>query len=110
MTLRAYSAYCRDVGPQEGAVLVFAPRSKDARKLAFPTLNDWFDLEWIDVATDWLPTSARWLAEQEGVDLEGEPRLIESPKACNRCDRWGAPIDTDGVCQDCRDAEEPDGD
>ena len=39
-------AYCGD--PAEGAALVFAETAKEARRLAFDTLRDWFDAEWID--------------------------------------------------------------
>ena len=106
MTLRAYSVHNREAGPGEGALLVFANTAGQAKKLGFGTVNDWFDSEWHEVAAHWLRQSEEYLAEQEGVDLEGEPRLIESPKGCQRCELWGEPLDSEQVCESCRDNED----
>ncbi|SDL79043.1 hypothetical protein SAMN05661010_02563 [Modicisalibacter muralis] len=106
MSLRAYSIYDRDAGPEEGAALAFAHSVKDARKIGFSTLRDWFGTEWIDVAADHLPCDVEWLAEQEGVDLNGETRLIESPMVCERCELWGrSPLVEKGICEECRDED-----
>lgn len=106
MTLRAYTVHSREAGPLEGAALVFANTARQAKQMGFPVVQHWFDAEWPEIAAHWLPLSAAYLAEQEGVDLEGDPRVIESPKCCSRCDTWGDPLDTDQICQSCRDAEE----
>src|SRR5699024_5055056 len=103
MTLNAYSVFCRETGPQEGAVLVFARTAKDARKMAFPTLKDWMDLEWIEVAARRLDAATGWLAAQEEVDLHGKPQLIENPMSCDRCELWGEPISDAGMCESCDD-------
>lgn len=107
MTLSAYSVYDHVAGQSEGAVLVFANRAADAKQMAFGTIRSWLDSEWIDVRAMWLSRDAAWLAEQEGVDLEGPPRMIESPKYCQRCEAWGsAPLDSEGICDSCREDED----
>jgi len=49
--MKAYMGYSRKAGSEDGACLVFAHNAKEARKLAWVQLAEWFDVEWIDVTT-----------------------------------------------------------
>lgn len=107
MTLKAYIVFDRNAGPQEGASLAFARTSSEARRIGWKTLQSWFGTGWTEVRSRWLPSSTKWLAEQESVDLEGEPRIIDSPRYCERCELWGTgPLDAEGICEHCREDEE----
>lgn len=107
MTLKAYMIYSRGAVSQEGAVLAFAHTSREAKRLGAPQMADWFDSDWTDVGVRWLPSSTKWLAEQEGVDLEGEPKVIDSPRYCERCGMWGTgPLNAEGICEPCREQDE----
>jgi hypothetical protein len=87
-------------------VLVFAHSARDAKRLGWRTIKEWTGSEYLVVARP-LPGKEGWLSEQEGVDLEGEPRMIESPKACQRCEMWGrTPLNAFGVCEFCDMEEE----
>lgn len=107
MTLKAYMIFSRGAGPQEGAALVFSRTAREAKRRAFPVLRDWFDSGWTDVGSRWIRNDAEWLAKQEGIDMEGETRVIDSPRYCERCELWGTgPLDAEGICETCRDDEE----
>lgn len=107
MTLKAYMIFSRGVGPKEGAALVFANTSREAKRLGAPQMADWLDSDWADVGTRWMPSSTQWLAEQEGIDLEGDPQVIINPRYCERCELWGTgPLDAEGICEHCREDEE----
>lgn len=95
-TLRAYMAYDYYAGPEEGAALVFAATAKDARRLAWPTLREWFGGEWINCAVRWLRADCAHLRRMDG------PHVVEDPPVCRDCERWGPePLEDDGRCTDC---------
>ncbi len=101
--MRAYSGYSRSVGPEEGAVLVFAHNSREARKFTFDHRL---------VVEEWLDTAVKWLRDNpllfEYADKEklarGEPHVIDSPPSCIICYQWGNPIDETGICSQCKEA------
>lgn len=97
-SLNLYMGYARDA-KEEGACLVFAFNAEQARRLAWPVLNGWFDdIRWIDVV-------ARRLRSHDYLrDLarSGEPHVIESPPVCPHCELWGGgPVDENGRCDHC---------
>ena len=97
--LRGYQAHSGD--PQEWAILVFAFSAREARVLAWPTMEGFG----VDLYTD---VRVRWLRDCEppkwGVT---EPTVLESPAACNACSYWydnpplTSPIDAVLRCDDC---------
>lgn len=102
MSLRAYMVFDRGAGPEEGACLVFAHTSAEAKRIGWREVEGWLGSEWTEVGVRWMRRDTEWLAEQEGVDLEGEPVLVDSPKACSECDMWGrSPLNDKGRCELC---------
>jgi len=96
--LKAYMVYSSYMGAYEGACLVFAYSVKEAKKLGYPIINDWFDIEWIDCKAIWLK-NRDWLFKEKTKD---SPHVIESPQTCSMCNVWGnEPYDND-ICMDCQ--------
>lgn len=89
---------------EEGAVLVFAHTAKEARKLAYPFIESWFDnIEWIDMRAQRLRGKEHLYAEADQEKLKaGIPHVIESPRSCRSCCLWGSVIGEDGLCEYCR--------
>ncbi len=94
MNDRAYMA--SGDNPHDGACLVFAPNAREARRLAWPVVREWMDLNWIEVRVKWIRGGADHLREQDG------PHVVEAPKACVTCEWWHAePYDENGRCEAC---------
>ena len=95
--LKAYMGHSRAGGSREGACLVFAHNTKEARKLAYPVLMSWFDSNGSD---DWIDTAAHVLKDCEFLFKEanqekliaGIAHVIESPKTCIVCEMWGEEV------------------
>ena len=101
--MKAYMVFDREGGTAEGAVLVFANTAMNAKKMAWKALESWTSAGWIDVRVRWLRDEEVWLAQEEGVDLDSRPCVIESPRSCVRCDLWGrTTLDRNQVCGFCR--------
>jgi hypothetical protein len=104
--LKAYMGYSRVGGSREGACLVFAHNTKEARKLTYPVLRSWFDYngsdDWIDTATTVLKDSEFLFKEANQEKLAASiAHVIESPKTCIVCEMWGNEIDEQGRCDGC---------
>lgn len=99
--MRAYMAY--DYGGKElGAILVFANNLKEAKKLAYPALLDWFDLDFLDMRTVWLKNSPYLFKEANQELLKNNiPHVIDSPTICKNCELWGNELDINGFCSEC---------
>lgn len=100
--LRPYIVYEED--PEYGACLVFAHTAREAKKMGYEVLKDWnWVAEWIDARVRWLKKSD-FLYEQD-ADKEklenGTPHVIESPKSCPACGRWGFKLSKNGLCRPC---------
>jgi len=95
--LKPYVVSSLSLGSREGACLVFAYSIKEAKKLGYPIINDWFDIEWIDCGVAWLKNKD-WLFEEKRKD---EPHVIENPKVCELCGVWGNEPFDDHICMDC---------
>jgi len=104
--LKAYMGFAWDE-PQNGACLVFAENRKQAKKLAYRTVDGWFECEWIGIRVR--------LLNSFGIEYflrrynPKKPMVIESPECCKgNCDQWGNvdyPEDDDSgyYCEDCWD-------
>ena len=95
--IKAYSGFDANLGPEEGACLVFAYNSRQAKKLAYSILRNWGS-EYIDVRVRWLKDED-YLFKQMRSD---KPHVIESPETCDICGMWGGGEIINGVCEMCR--------
>jgi hypothetical protein len=108
--LKAYMGYSRAGGSREGACLVFAHNTKEARKLTYPVLMSWFDHngsdDWIDTSTNVLK-DCKFLFEQANQEklAAGTAHVIESPKTCIVCEMWGSELNEKGICDGCEEGE-----
>lgn len=102
--LKAYMAFSRMGGPESGAFLVFAHTAKEAKKISWPAaLLICEDFGFLDLGIR-LIKDAPWLFGEMEKD---EPHVIECPKSCNECEKWGhSRINEDGICEMCRNGEE----
>ena len=101
--LNMYIGYSRSVGQQEGACLIFANTGKEAKKIGFPTIADWFGSEWIDMAVNRL-NAPHLMTEADVEKLEaGKPHVIDCPTVCPVCEQWGGAPLTNGRngCENC---------
>lgn len=92
--MRAYMAWAGE--PEDGAVLVFAHTSREARRLAADEVQSWTRCDYIDVRVRWLRSDCAHLREQDG------PHVVDNPPSCRDCERWYTePLDENGRCQAC---------
>lgn len=102
MTLYPYMAH--DGEPECYAILVFAPSAREAKRLAWPTIQgfscgeaDYTQMRVLRMRqhADYLMT----LGNPKKINT-GEPHIIDSPPVCPRCALWGHPSKGDG-CTYC---------
>lgn len=97
--LKPYMIFSRYAGPSEGAGLVFAHTSREARKIGWQTFYGMFFDEFIDLGCRWLKDCS-WLMAEKKSDL---PHAVDNPKSCKVCECWGqSVIGEDGMCEECR--------
>jgi len=94
--LKMYMGY--DGEPWEGACLIFATNAKEARRIGWSTVKDWFDTEWIYMKVKWLKDKEFLRSEQ----TSDQPHVIEQPTLCDSCELWGTSLlNEQGICDDC---------
>ena len=101
--MNKYMAYDKGAGKEEGACLVFANSSQEARKLAYSVIQGWFD------ECDWIDIVAKTIKGHEYLNEEcksGEPHVIESPESCTQCGNWGVGAIICELCPACREIDE----
>jgi hypothetical protein len=101
--LHTYMGYSRNMGQGEGACLIFANTGKEAKKIGFPTIADWFGSEWIDMAVKRL-NKPHLLAEANAEKFAaGKPHVVECPEVCPVCQQWGGELLTNWRrgCENC---------
>jgi len=97
--LRAYMVGSKTAGFSEGASLVIAHTSKEARKIGYKILRDWYsDQEWTDVSAKWLKSPNKQARE---LLQKGDPAWVECPDSCSECEKWGYELDDNNVCELC---------
>lgn len=104
--LNIYMGYSRYGGAEEGAILVFAHTSREARAIGWGEAP--FDTEFIDFAALRL-RNKDWLYEEANQEklIAGIPHVNDNPETCSACECWGdSPIGDDGLCEECRDGYE----
>lgn len=99
--LKPYSAFSREAGPQEGAILVIAHTSAEAKKLAWRSGGVWNIDSWVELAIHLIrDNDVMMLADQNKVGLD-QAHVIDQPATCENCNMWGAGIDVDKLCNNC---------
>lgn len=102
--LNAYMGWGEDIGPEEGAVLIFAKTAREAKRVGYPVLKGFFVLEFRSVRVKRLrEPHLLELADKKKLDGQ-EPHVIDDPPVCPRCEQWGKPI-RDGACDFCRERD-----
>lgn len=94
--LRAYMAYDRFSGADEGAMLVFAENAQKARVASFG--HDW---HWGEGWTNWTAKWIRNIPEHLAKLDTGEPQVISNPPTCPVCRLWGGHKTPRGTCSLC---------
>jgi len=103
--LKTYMAFSREAGSAEGAILVVAANSRQAKKMAWASntfIRDICGSEYIDLVVRWIKSD--WvvfpLADQDRLK-SGVPHVIESPEYCRSCETWGCGLTQDRLCACC---------
>jgi len=103
--MNIYMVYSEGAGCEEGAALVFAHTSKEARKVGWNEVGCLFTGEYIDFASTRL-RNHDWLFEEANQEklVDDIPHAIDNPKCCKGCEMWGGDsrIGEDGLCDECR--------
>ena len=102
--LKPYMVYDKNVGHQEGAVLVFAKNSKEAKKLGYKAIECFVVCEFIDTGVKRIWDDLDYiysLADQEKLS-KGISHVIDNPPYCKQCEMWNHPLDEKGICKLCR--------
>jgi hypothetical protein len=98
--LKPYMAYSRAGGSHEGAFLVFAHNIKEAKRVGWPALHELICEDYIDMAIRLLKGDHLYLDANKEKLAADIAHVIDSPTSCKRCETWGEPLDSEGVCQD----------
>lgn len=101
--LKPYMGYSRHEGSEEGAMLVLAHNGREAKRLAWSILSDWWaGIEYTDMAVRLLRDDhVLALADQKKL-AAGEPHVIDAPVVCDSCELWGDGLEADGrTCTRC---------
>lgn len=103
MALKPYMGYSLD--PSEGACLIFAHDVKEAKQLAWPIINDWFDNDYIALRVSLIRDEDHLFKEANQEKLKTDTaHVVEAPRGCDCCEKWGVgEVGDDGLCDSCRD-------
>ncbi len=101
--LKAYMGFNKDAGSNEGACLIFANTSNEAKKIGFDTVRSWFNTGWSRMGVRRVIGDQYFKEADQEKLTNGTPHVIDNPECCPRCDKWGAEwIDLDkGYCSNC---------
>ena len=102
--LNMYMGYAKD-GMEDGAVLIFAHTSKEARYLAYKELQYMVDCEFIEARVFRLwGNPQHLLASADKKKYENDKaHVIDDPGGCSNCCLWGEDyiIEENGQCIFC---------
>jgi len=101
--MRAYSVFDRIAGSFEGACLVIANNSKEAKKLGWPVIHSWGSDEYIDMGIRWIRKPNQQIRDLLEADVKV---IIESPTTCSRCEMWGGELNSEHICESCLELEQ----
>ena len=102
--LKPYIGVDREGGTEEGACLIFAHNTKEAKKIAYPILHGWFEeTEWINIGIRLLKGEHYYQEADPAKLAAGIAHVIDDPRTCLGCERWGAEWfdDEKHICANC---------
>lgn len=94
--MKAYMGYSRCSGPGEGAVLIFANNSREAKVVGW---------KYSDITDSYIDFGVNLIGEQAyhlGMAKKQEPHVIDCVPCCCECEKWGEVLGDDGLCDQCR--------
>lgn len=99
--MKPYIAFSRAAGSEEGAILVIAHTSREAKKLTWQSGEMWNIDGWTELAVKLIrDKDIMVLADWDKVAAD-QPHVIDQPAACENCELWGSGLDCDGMCSWC---------
>lgn len=107
--LNIYMGYARQIGPHEGAVLIFAHTAREAKTVAWRgwPMQDICDDDYISATAKRLRDAEHLYKEADQEKLKaGIPHEIDSPRCCADCGYWGFELDKEGFCETCAEYRE----
>lgn len=101
--MKFYMIFDKIGGPREGACLVVANTVRQAKKLGYRTIQDWFDTEYIDIGVNLIKEYTESLKKDINMEKFNNrmPQVIDNPIVCPRCECWGTGKIIDGECEEC---------
>lgn len=101
--MKLYMGFDIPGGSSEGACLIVAYTAKEAKKIGFETVRNWYDTEWIDMGVRLLKENTDYLMAEIDIDKfnKGISQVIECPICCPNCECWGGGEIIDGHCDYC---------
>ncbi len=100
--MNAYMGYDRILGPKQGAILIFAKTSKEAKLISYKMIHSWFSSSWIDVSIKKMDAHHLFKHADQLKLMNNIPHIIDDVEVCYRCQLWGEYEVTDGLCECCR--------
>jgi hypothetical protein len=93
MMLKPYMVHMGE--PAEGAALVFAHNSREAKLLGWQGVS-WLDCPYIEIRVKRLSGNGDHLRKGD------QPHVIWCPPCCDRCELWKLEkYNDEGLCRDC---------
>jgi len=103
--MRAYAAYSRSAGIEEGAILVIHHTARKAKALAWRSGECLNVSEFTDLAVMWINNDPNIMKLSRNYPFHGLiPHITSEPVGCIACGRWGCGLaDYDGEikCAEC---------
>ncbi len=99
--MKMYMGFNSFYGKNEAACLVFANTAKEAKKIAFPVIENWFGGGWLEVKIKMLRDS-EYL---KSLSTSALPHVIEFPETCPKCELWGTGEIVNGSCSNCKECK-----
>jgi len=105
--LKPYAVFSRECGSEMGAILVFAPTSRETKRFIWKNIGEYSDH--INVSKDeYIEIGVRLIKNGDHLYDEADPNKLNAgvvhavldPKSCYKCDQWGGKL-TDGICAGC---------
>jgi len=100
--MKAYMAYDRIAGSDEGACLVIAENTEVAKKLAWPIVLGWGAESYPDMTVKLLREPNKQARE---LIAEGVACIEDDPTCCKKCNMWGGEL-YEEQCSICGESNE----